>query len=186
MTVPEYLAWERAQESRNEYVDGKVIELVGAKRNHNRITVNLVVFLGTHLNETESPSEPFSEAMRVRITGRDRYRYPDVVVSDGESQLEDDEHDTLTNPSVVFEVLSPSSEASDRGDKFEDYRAIPTLNEYIIVDQDRIHVERWARTEANHWALLEELNSSDDELTIESVSVKVPLSKIYHRVNFAG
>ena len=132
MTACEYLAWERAQETRNEFVDGKVIEVVGAKRNHNRITINLATVLNAHLIDIDSPSEPFSEAMRLRITGRDRYRYPNVVVSDGQSQLEDDEHDTLTNPAVVFEVLSPSTEAVDRGEKFEDYRSIPTLNEYIL------------------------------------------------------
>lgn len=184
MTREQYLEFERGSELRHEFVNGEAIEMVGASIPHGIIKVNLLTWLNLHVIQSELSSLVQSETLRAYIPASEAYRYPDIVVSNGEPELQDTSTDTLLNPAAVIEVLSPSTEASDRGRKFEEYRSIPTLNEYILVAQDRMHVERYTRSDDGTW-ILTEYSSDDAELPVASINARITLSKIYHRVKFS-
>ena len=142
MTPEEYLALERSSlDIKHEFFNGEIFAMVGAKINHVRINANLTGELRNQFKGNKSTCEVLPNDMRVKIeTG---YVYPDIAISCGDAEFEDNEFDTLTNPVVIIEILSDSTEAFDRGKKFAYYRAIPTLKEYILVSQNECHVEQY-------------------------------------------
>ena len=178
LTPEEYLAWERKQPFKNEYHKGQIIAMSGASRWHNRITVDLTIQLGNQLMDGEC--EVFAGEMRVRTSPEVSYFYPDVIVVCGEPRFEDDTFDTLLNPIVVIEVLSPSTAAFDRGEKFEHYKQIASLAEYILISQDRVCVEHYCR-QRTQW-IYNTLQSLEDMLSLVSIECEVPLHAIYRRV----
>lgn len=180
-TPAEYLARERPSATRHEYLDGYLFEMAGASREHNLITSNLNRELGSQLRDR--PCEVYSSEMRVCVGPTGLYTYPDVVVVCGEPRFQDGELDTLLNPTVLVEVLSPSTEAYDRGLKFGHYRRLATVREYVLVAQDRVLVERFTR-QGEEW-LLAELNRPEDVLRLASIGCEVPLREIYAKVEFA-
>jgi Uma2 family endonuclease len=180
-TPAEYLARERPSATRHEYRDGYRIEKAGASRAHNLITGNLGSEISSQLRDR--PCEVYISDMRVCIEPTGLYTYPDVVVVCGEPRFQDNELDTLLNPTVLVEVLSPSTEAYDRGLKFGHYRRLATLREYVLVSQDRVLVERFIR-QGEEW-LLAELNRPEDVLRLASIGCEVPLREIYAKVEFA-
>jgi Uma2 family endonuclease len=129
----EYLALERAAEHRHEYVSGRVYAMTGASREHNVIATNTSRALGNQLSGR--PCETYQSDMRVKVSETGMYTYPDVVVACGTPAFEDAYVDTLLNPTVIIEVLSPSTEAYDRGEKFAHYRRLPSLREYLLIAQ---------------------------------------------------
>src|SRR5262245_26620705 len=131
MTREEYLEFERASEEKHEFFDGEVFAMAGARRRHNQIVINI----GGELRQAlrERTCEVYASDMRVRIPETNRYVYPDVTIACGEPRFEDAKEDTLVNPTIVFEVLSDSTEAYDRGDKFALYQTIPSLAEVVLV-----------------------------------------------------
>ena len=144
MTPGEYLAFERSSlDVKHEFFNGEVFAMVGAKKNHILINANLAGELRNKFKVNKSTCKVFPNDMRVKI--ENGYVYPDIVISCGVSEFEDDEIDTLTNPILIIEVLSDSTEAFDRGKKFAYYRAIPTFQEYILVSQNEYHVEQFTR-----------------------------------------
>ena len=181
MTREEYLEFERGSDLRHEFVNGEAVEMVGASIPHGLIKGNLFTWLNLHVIQAELASQVQTETLRVYIPTSEAYRYPDIVISSGEPELQDAGNDTLLNPAAIIEVLPPSTEASDRGRKFEEYRSIPTLAEYILVAQDRMHVERYTRADDGSW-ILTEYSSEGAELPIASIDATIALSKIYHRV----
>ena len=178
LTPEEYLTWERKQPFKNEYYNGQIIAMSGASRWHNRIAVDITVQLSNQLMESEC--EVFAGEMRVRTSPTVSYLYPDVIVVCGEPRFEDDTFDTLLNPIVVIEVLSPSTAAYDRGEKFESYKQLASLQDYILISQDRVRVEHYCRRETQ-WNrnILEHL---EDMLSLTSIECEVPLRAIYRRV----
>ena len=178
LTPEEYLAWERKQPFKNEYHNGQIIAMSGASRSHNRITVDITIELGNQL--MDSDCEVFANEMRVRTSPTVSYFYPDVIVVCGEPRFEDDTFDTLLNPIVVIEVLSPSTAAYDRGEKFESYKQLASLQEYILISQDRVRVESYHRQGAQ-W-LHNTLQRLEDVLPLASLECEVPLRAIYRRV----
>src|SRR5262245_10451275 len=138
-----YLAAERAAAYKSEYIDGYVIAMSGASRAHNILSVHIAALLDADL--ADSPCEVYSADMRVKVSETGDYTYPDVVVACGDIAFEDAELDTLLTQTVIVEVLSPSTEGYDRGTKFELYRRIASLQEYIMVAQDRMLVEHYRR-----------------------------------------
>ncbi|WP_321418417.1 Uma2 family endonuclease [uncultured Desulfobacter sp.] len=136
MTPGEYLDFERNSEFKHEFFNGEVFAMTGAKRNHNRINVNLTRKIGNKFEANKFACDLFSNDMRVKI--QDSYAYPDVVIFCGDAEFEDNEFDTLTNPVVIMEILSDSTEAFDRGKKFSYYQTIPTLKEYILISQKEL------------------------------------------------
>ena len=178
LTPEEYLTWERKQPFKNEYHNGQIVARSGASRSHNRITVDITIQLGNQLMNSEC--EVFANEMRVRTSPEISYFYPDVIVVCGEPRFEDDTFDTLLNPIVVVEVLSPSTAAYDRGEKFEYYKQLASLQEYILISQDRVRVESYQR-QGTRW-LHNTLQRLEDLLSLPSIECEVPLRAIYRRV----
>lgn len=179
-TVEEYLAFERAAELKHEYISGEVVAMAGATREHILITGNIAQRLRNQLEG--KPCETYSNDMRVRATPT-TYVYPDVVVVCDEPQFEDSEFDVLLNPTVVFEVLSKSTEARDRGEKFSDYRANKNVKEIIFVSQHRPRVEQYVRQANDEW-IFHEVTDPAGLITLASIECTLSLAEIYERVQF--
>jgi Uma2 family endonuclease len=178
----QYLDAERRATERHEYVAGSVFAMVGASRAHNLIAGSIFAELRAQLRGR--PCETYVTDMRVKVARTGLYTYPDVVVVCGEPELEDDHRDTLLNPTLLVEVLSPSTERYDRGDKFAHYRQLPSLAEYVLVAQHRPAVERFVRQERG-W-LLDTVTGLDAAVTLESVGCTLSLTAIYERVTFTN
>lgn len=158
-----------------------ILAMPGASRAHNRIAGNVFRELDNKLR-VKGECEPFISDMRVRTTPSD-YTYPDVVVVCGEAEFEDAEVDTLLNPTVIVEVLSKSTEKRDRVEKFADYRGIPSLKEYILISQDKLHVERYVRAANQEWTLTD-TNRPEGKIVIASLGCELFLKDVYERVAF--
>jgi Uma2 family endonuclease len=181
-TFEEYRDLERTNETRYEYINGEIFMFSGATSNHNRIAGGVYVSLTNQFGKR--PCEAFMSDLRVQVAPDRRYTYPDVVALCGEPEFLDDELDTLTNPTVIFEVLSKSTEKYDRGDKFRAYRGIPTLQVYVLLSQDAPFVEVYTRQpEAGTW-VLRDYNGLDIAVTIEELGVTLKLADIYAKVTF--
>ncbi len=148
VTVQEYLALDRAAEFRNEFLDGEIIAMSGGTMHHARLGGN--VFGQFYVALQGSECEAFATDFRVRVSAR-MYTYPDVIVVCGKPALADELQDILLNPTVIVEVLSPSTERYDRGAKFQNYRSIESLRDYILVAQDQIRIEQYTRGETGKW-----------------------------------
>lgn len=179
-TPEQYLALERKAPYKSEYHDGCIFAMTGASREHNLIAGN--VHAAIHSQLRNRPCEAYVSDMRVRVSAMDLYTYPDVVVACGGPQFEDRKLDTLLNPKLIVEVLSDSTEAYDRGVKFKHYRRLASLQEYVIISQDKVLVERYTRQGAE-W-LLAESSDLKDVLRLASIECEVPLSEIYAKVEF--
>ena len=179
LTPEEYLAIERRNEYKSEYVDGEMVAMTGASRRHNIIAFNIANALGPQLRGR--PCEGYPSDMRVRIPTTRAYMYPDVVVVCGEPQFEDDYVDTLLNPTVLVEVLSESTERYDRGRKFGFYRTIESLAEYVLVAQDECRVEQYTKQPDGRW-LLTDHRSPEDSVELASIQCTLRLSEVYEKV----
>ena len=147
LTPEEYLVIERKAERKSEFFAGETFALAGASRRHNRIVTNLVVQIDNQLKER--PCNVYSSDMRVKVAATKVYTYPDVVVTCGEESFEDD--DTLLSPNLIIEVLSESTEAYDRGERFKHYQQIESFREYLLVVQDPYGVEQYIKQTGNQW-----------------------------------
>jgi Uma2 family endonuclease len=182
LTPEEYLAIERKAEYKSEYYDGVMYAMAGAQRTHDRIVWSLHRELGNCLRSR--PCEGFTSDMRVRTIAR-HYTYPDASALCGEPWFLDDAVDTLLNPSLIVEVLSPSTEAYDRGRKFELYQSISSLREYLLLASDHVHADLYTRQSDGLW-LLHSAGGLEDVVTFESVGCKVKLADLYEKVEFDG
>lgn len=180
LTPEEYLAWERKAPFKNEYLSGQILAMSGANLAHNLITGN--IFNGLYNQLMNREYEVYISKMRVKANPITSYFYPDVAVVCDEPRFEDDTFDTLFNPIVVVEVLSPSTAAYDKGEKFESYKQIASLQEYILVSQDRVNVERHFRL-GTQWRTIE-FQDIADVLSLASIRCELPLSHIYRRVKW--
>lgn len=182
VTPAEYLARERQAHTKSEYLGGCVVAMSGASLPHNRIVFNIAGELHPQLRD--SPCEAFVNDMRVKVSETGDYTYPDVVVACGDVQFEDAEVDTLLTPTVIIEVLSPSTEGYDRGTKWASYRQLPTLQEYLLVAQDRPSVEHYVRTDRG-WSFdaITDLNAT---VVLPSIGCELRLCEIYRRVGIDG
>lgn len=181
-TPEEYLALERKATTKSEYLNGQIYAMSGASREHNLITTNISTRLNVQLGE--QPCEVYANDMRVKVSPTGLYTYPDVVVVCDEPRLEDTYFDTLENPTVLVETLSPSTEAYDRGEKSAHYRQLESLQEYILVAQDRVRVEHYLR-QGEQWVLTD-FGDFDDVLHLTSISCEVSLREIYAKVKFSA
>ena len=180
LTPEEYLVMEREAAFKSEYRDGKIVAMPGASRQHNLITVNLSS--GLHIQLLERGCEVYVNDMRVKVSNTGLYTYPDVVVVCDEPRFDDNHFDTLLNPTVLVEVLSPSTENYDRNDKFLSYQTLESLQEYILVSQNGVHVEQYIHQDGK-W-VLREFRSLDDVLQIASIECELALRAIYAKVKF--
>lgn len=180
-TPEEYLTLERKATTRSEYVNGQIYAMAGASREHNLLSSNLAREVGNQLRER--PCETYISDMRVRVSATKLYTYPDVVVVCGKPRFEDAQLDVLLNPTIIVEVLSPSTEAYDRGAKFAHYRYLESLQEYVLIAQDRMLVEHFERR-GNQW-LLTTYSRPAEVLSLPSIECAIPLSEIYARIELS-
>jgi Uma2 family endonuclease len=189
-TVDEYLAIERASEERYEYVDGEIYAMAGESGEHGDITVNLVGLLFNQLKG--KPCRVRSKDTKVRSgpmlqsgqTARCLFSYPDAVVICGEPEYHDANRDVILNPAVIVEVLSPSTEAFDRGEKFTRFQMWnPTLSDYLLVTQDQPQVEHFIRQTDGTWSYRRH-TGLDAEVAIPSIQCALKLADVYDRVVF--
>lgn len=182
-TPEEYLNFERKSEERREYFDGEIFAMSGAKRNHNKVVGNLSGLIWQNLKSRNCEFYPTDMCVFVPSTGL--YTYPDLVVVCGEPQFQDDIFDTLLNPVLLIEVLSDSTESYDRGRKFQHYRSIESLREYILVSQTEARVEKYVR-QGDGFRLLSEAVGLDSEIEFSSIECLIPLSEIYDKIDFSA
>ena len=180
LTVEEYLAIERRAEFRSEFHRGEMFTMAGASRRHNMVVTNLVIALGTQLRDR--PCNVYSNDMRVRVANTSLFAYPDVVATCGEEEFADDEQDTLINPLVIFEVLSDSTEAYDRGKKFEHYQNIGSLSTYVLVTQDAPRIERYVRQKGSEAWVYIEAHGADAAVRIKAIGCDLRLEDVYAKI----
>ena len=180
-TPEEYLARERKALNKSEYRDGRIYAMPGASRKHNLITGN--TFVEIHLQLRNRACEVYPSDMRVKVSSTGTYTYPDVVVVCDEPHFEDGHFDVLLNPTFLIEVLSPSTAAYDRGEKFRRYQYLDSLCEYVLISQDRVRVEHYLRQEQG-WELAE-FRSLSDVFQLVSIRGELSLQAIYAKVNFS-
>jgi len=179
MTVEEYLALDRASPNvRYEYIDGVITMLAGGTINHSRISVNIAGELRTALQNR--PCEVFNSDLKVSIS-KTRYVYPDVSVSCDQRDLRG-RGDIIHNPRVIFEVLSPGTQANDRRQKFTYYRNCPSVQEYVLVSTDEQAVDVYRRATEKLWSL--HLFGPGDDVELKSIDVNIPIAAIYNKVSF--
>jgi Uma2 family endonuclease len=177
MTAEEYLTWELTQEGRYEYWDGEVVAMSGGTRNHNRVSGDFFRLLADAL--VDRPCEVYIVDIKVQVEPGQKYFYPDVVVT---CDQRDDDPQLVKFPCLIVEVLSPSTEALDRGAKFAKYRQFSTLQEYVLVQVDQPMVEVFRRNEQDQWVLSE--YAVDDRLQLKSVDVEMAIADLYRQVKF--
>lgn len=181
LTEAEYLETERAAEHRSEYFQGEMFAMAGASRRHSLIISNLIRELGLQLKNR--PCEVHGTDLRLRVSPTGLYTYPGVMVVCGEPQFANDQKDTLLNPVLIIEVLSESTRDYDRGRKFQHYRTLPSLLEYLTIAQDAPHIELWTRQPDDRW-LLSESGDIAETIQLASVECALPLAEVYHKVEW--
>ena len=182
LTPAEYLAFERKSKTKHEYFTGNIYTMVGASERHNLIVANVVIEVGVQLRKR--PCRVYPSDMRVKISETGLYTYPDVTVVCGRPQFDDDQSDILLNPTVIFEVLSKSTEGYDRGKKFQHYRTIDTVTEYLVIAQDSYHVEHYVRQIDGHW-LLSEATHLQQTVHLPTINCDLTLADVYDKVELA-
>ncbi len=182
VTPEEYLAQERAAEVKSEYIAGQIYAMGGASRAHSLVNGNLFWVLTSQLRDRAC--ELHVNDMRVKVSSAGLYTYPDMVVVCGEAQLEDAHGDTLLNPTLIIEVLTPSTEAYDRGAKFAYYRQLPSLREYLLVAQDRVLLDHFVRDDAG-W-LFTSTTDPTAVVTLPAIGCTLPIAEVYHKVAVAA
>jgi len=179
-TPQEYVSAEREAEIKSEYIGGEIFAMAGAGREHNLISSNIVRILGNQL--VERPCSIYANDMRIKVEQAENYFYPDISVSCEPEEFEDEKTDVLLNPIVIMEILSDSTEAFDRGQKFANYQLISSFTEYTLITQNFCRVENFKRQDETKW-LYSEFHSMDDVILLSSVNCKLAVAEIYRKVN---
>ena len=180
-TPEQYLEMERQAEYKSEYLSGEIFAMAGASESYNLIVTNMVRELSTHLKGR--PCKTYPSDMKVEVGPAGLFTYPDITVVCGEVQFHDQHRDMVQNPTVIVEVLSPSTEAYDRGAKFAQYRRRDSLTDYLMVSPNEYRVEHYVRQPDHQW-LLSEVTREEQAVVIASLGCELPLSEVYDRVEF--
>ncbi|PAX53258.1 Uma2 family endonuclease [Brunnivagina elsteri] len=180
-TSEEYLALEEKAEFRSEYHDGEIIPMTGGSINHNSIIINLCAYLKLTLRGKNY--KLFASDLRVWMNRYQRYVYPDVFIIQGTPVLHENRTDTITNPRLIVEVLSKSTQQYDHTEKFRYYRSIPDFQEYLLINQYEISVEHYIKTGEKEW-ILREYENMNEVIQLSSIDVEITLNDIYEGVDF--
>ncbi len=180
-TPEEYLELEEAAEYKSEYIDGQIIPMAGGTVNHNQIALNL----STELNFAfkKQNYRVFMGDVRLWIPQKRTYTYPDVMILAGEPEFFNNRKDIILNPQIIVEVLSKSTKGYDSEDKFQAYRTICTFQEYVLIDQTRIHVDQFSKTGKKQWTL-REYDEEDEAIALVTVPFEISLQDLYNKVKF--
>lgn len=184
LTADEYRAIEETAEERHEYRNGEIVTMPGGSPAHSRIAVDITTFLNVALRDTNF--QTYNGDLRIWIPNFNHGTYPDVLVIDGEPEFNGDRRDEILNPLLIIEVLSPSTEAYDRGEKFRKYRSLPSFQEYLLVSQTEPYIEHYHHLEPDshdrwEWQVYDRL---DRAIVLHRLKVEIPLSEIYRRIHF--
>ena len=178
----EYLMMERQSLEKHEYFDGEIFQMAGSSNQHNIITSNIIISLGGQLKKRDCRVYP--PDMRVHIPKTGLFTYPDVLVVCGKPQfLPDANLDTLTNPILIVEILSASTEGYDKGAKFDNYRSLESLREYVLVSQDAKKIIRYTKQENGGWFLMDFIGDKT-EIELSSVECSMTMEDVYDKVDF--
>ncbi|MEH2271501.1 MAG: Uma2 family endonuclease [Nostoc sp.] len=180
-TPEEYLELEEAADYKSEYIDGQIIPMAGGTINHNQIALNL----STELNFAfkKQNYRVFMGDVRLWIPQKLTYTYPDVMILAGEPEFFNNRKDIILNPQIIVEVLSKSTKGYDREDKFQAYRTISTFQEYLLIDQTRIHIDQFSKTGKKQWTL-REYDEEDEAIALVTVPFEISLQDLYNKVKF--
>lgn len=181
LSPEEYLEFERSSEEKHEYLDGEVFAMSGARRDHNLIAWNIGSELHGRLKDRDC--EAYLGDMRVLVPKTGLYTYPDVAVVCGERRFKDATEDTLLNPVLVIEILSDSTESYDRGTKFQHYRSIDSLKEYVLVSQTEARIEKYVKQGDGFWVLSEAVGL-ESTISFDSINCEIPLAEVYDKIDF--
>jgi Uma2 family endonuclease len=176
LTEQEYLDFEKTSDGKHEFFNGEIFAMSGASHRHNKIFSNIFIALGISLKG--KPCQPYGSDLRVHVPQNSLYTYPDITIVCGDFIPSEKDTDTIVQPSVLIEILSPSTRNYDRGDKFKLYRDIPSLKEYILIDSESVSVEAFHLNANNHWEL-EELKKTKNSLRFHSLNISLSLDDIY-------
>lgn len=179
-TAEDYLKRERRSATRHEFLDGKILATSGSNRTHNLIGTNTTIAVGSRLRGQKC--EVYANDMRVRLNDN-RYCYPDVVIVNGDPSFADSAQDVLLNPTVVVEAFSNTAQFQDRGEKLESYLAMTSIRECLIVKEDEMRVEHYAKQNAKQW-VYRIYNEREDVISLDSVNCKISLAEIYAQIKF--
>ncbi|KOP25709.1 hypothetical protein AMR41_13410 [Hapalosiphon sp. MRB220] len=180
-TPQEYLELEEKADFKSEYIDGKIIPMAGGTANHNRVAGNFYAVLNFAFRQQNY--EVFNSDMRLWIPKQRIYTYPYLTVVEGEPEFFDNRTDTILNPKVIVEVLSKSTGSYDREGKFQAYRTIPSFEEYLLIEQNRIYVEHYSKTANKRWSL-QEYDQEDELITLVFIPFEITLQDLYNKVKF--
>ena len=175
----EYLKLERSADCRSEYHEGQILAMAGASRNHNRIVTNASTSIDIQLKNRDCNN--YSSDMRIRVQNGERYLYPDIVVTCGVEKFEDDNTDTLLNPIAIFEVLSKTTEAYDRGLKFLYYQTIESLQEYVLISQNPQRIEVYNKQTDGNWRY-HSFHKTPDKIVLQSINCVLDTNDVYFKV----
>lgn len=181
ITPAEYLEQENQAAEKTELIEGELFPMGGASINHNRLTSKLIILLSLGLDDLDF--EVFASDLRVWLPSIESYVYPDVVVIQGEPIFAEDNRMELTNPCFIAEVLSPSTARYDKKAKFDLYKSLPTLQEYLILPQTNKKIELYRRLNSNQW-LLTEFDQETSSIQLESLNLEINLAELYKKVVF--
>lgn len=179
VSTSDYLHQERQAEAKHEYIQGQIYAMAGASREHNQLVFNLAGLL--HAQLRNKPCSAYVANMCVRTRPNEAYFYPDLTMVCGAMQFEDAHSNTLINPTLIIEVLSPTTEGYDRGAKFAHYRRLASLQQYVLVAQDRLSIECYTRHAPDQW-LLSEVTELEQILTLGSIGCTLTLKEVYEKV----
>ncbi|MEG3985487.1 Uma2 family endonuclease [Microcoleus sp. T3B2] len=180
-SIEEYLALEEAADYKSEYIDGEIFPMAGGSTNHNQIAGNFYAALNFAFKTEDY--DVFMSDVRLWIPKKRIYTYPDVMVVCGKPEYYNNRTDTITNSRAIIEVFSASTKEYDCSKKFEGYRTIPTLEEYLLIDQNRRYIEHFSKTDDKRWSFAE-YNELDETIALASVSFEIAVADIYNKVNF--
>lgn len=183
LTPQDYLALERQAQTKSEYFQGEVFALAGASKSHTAIVPNLSYLLVGQLKGR--PCAVHTSDMRVKVSSTGLYTYPDVVVVCGKPRFDDQHEDTLLTPTVIIVVLSKSTEAYDRGEKFAHYRTLESLTDYLLVAQDAPRIEHFVRQPSGFW-LYSETSGLDSSAVIDTIQCQLNLAEVYDKVELTS
>lgn len=180
-TPEEYLKLERLSEYKSEYLDGEIFAMAGASEAHILIEANVIAEFNVQFQK--KPCQVYTGNMKIDLSKHGLYAYPDAVVVCGDPIYSDKYKDNLLNPLLIVEILSPSTEAYDRGEKFFRYRKLETFKEYLLISQHTPHIDHYFKQETNKW-ILSESDGLEDTLKLPTLEITLSLSRIYEKVKF--
>ena len=182
LTIDEYHEIEETAEERHEYCNGEVITMSGGTATHSGIASNLLIYLGFLLRDTNF--RLYNSDLRLWIPNYQCGTYPDLMIINGEPEFNRDRTDEILNPLLIIEVLSPSTEAYDRGDKFRKYRSLNSFCEYLLVSQIELYVEKYHQIDQRDRWQLQICDRLDQTITLHSLNIELPMQEIYRRIKF--